>query len=926
MSTDTTPVAGGEDIQNEEIEQSTQEMIDVSLNTEGDQPAGRSPAANETPADEPTIIPPRPSTIAEEYQLIKPMLKGPVEAGKTYYLLDALWWKRFEYQSSSTLGPIDNESILEPEIPGVLRMLKKGSSEQFDYVIVSKPVWDILMVWYGGGPAVPRLAREGSYYSRVVVDTRPFTLEVAKSSEIKEKSTVYVSKYTKVGEFKKMMCEKFGLDPLKVRVWDYYQGSPFSMLDDMDQTLEGARIQDNQMMLIEQQDDEGKWTVKKQSSSYSSYSSYSAYNQPTDPGLTGLINLGNTCFMASSLQCLSNTTPLRKFFLEGTYRNDINRDNPLGMGGEIAEAYAGLLQQLWAGTHTAVAPREFKSRLENFAPQFAGYQQHDSQELLAFLLDGLHEDLNRIKKKPSTQNPEVSEGRSEAEVAEEAWTMHKSRNDSAVVDLFQGQLKSTLVCPDCSRVSITFDPFMYLSLPLSHKTSRQIAVTVQFLDLAKPAMKYLLEVPLEGYVGDLIEKVSEISGVPADTILIADVYNSRFYKVFRNNEKLETIQDRDIIWAYETANEEMEDAEVVQVFNCPLNQVTGTFGIPFFLKVPNASQIRVGDLYEMAHREVSRYITPGNSAGISMADRNASTDSDDTDSDLDSTRMGDAALNNSDDNSDLDQQMHTPSETPTSNSPTLPKKSPRLFQMGDSYRHILGENDDDVIDLRKLRDRTVFLHWPYHNMYHEKTPELHESCATVKSDKKMTLEDCIELFTTAEQLGPDDPWYCNRCKDFKQATKKFDLWSLPPVLVVCLKRFSYRNKYWREKLETFVDYPVHHLDISKHINGPNKSGMYDLYAVSNHFGSMGGGHYTAYAKNENKNRWYGFNDSSVSEVSESEVKTASAYVLFYRRRDPAASAVPAAIPAAAENPKDEVSDSDESTQPMTTEVEVETNF
>lgn len=35
-----------------------------------------------------------------------------------------------------------------------------------------------------------------------------------------------------------------------------------------------------------------------------------------------------------------------------------------------------------------------------FAPQFSGYQQQDSQELLAFLLDGLHEDLNRVKKKP----------------------------------------------------------------------------------------------------------------------------------------------------------------------------------------------------------------------------------------------------------------------------------------------------------------------------------------------------------------------------------------------------------------------------------------------------------------------------------------------------------------------------------------------
>lgn len=41
-----------------------------------------------------------------------------------------------------------------------------------------------------------------------------------------------------------------------------------------------------------------------------------------------------------------------------------------------------------------------QTQVGRFAPQFSGYQQQDSQELLAFLLDGLHEDLNRVKKKP----------------------------------------------------------------------------------------------------------------------------------------------------------------------------------------------------------------------------------------------------------------------------------------------------------------------------------------------------------------------------------------------------------------------------------------------------------------------------------------------------------------------------------------------
>lgn len=91
---------------------------------------------------------------------------------------------------------------------------------------------------------------------------------------------------------------------------------------------------------------------------------------------------------------------LTKYFLSEEYKQELNLDNPLGMRGEIARNYAALLTQVWSGEYGAVAPRQFKLQVGRFAPQFSGYQQQDSQEFLAFLLDGIHEDLNRVKKKP----------------------------------------------------------------------------------------------------------------------------------------------------------------------------------------------------------------------------------------------------------------------------------------------------------------------------------------------------------------------------------------------------------------------------------------------------------------------------------------------------------------------------------------------
>ena len=67
-------------------------------------------------------------------------------------------------------------------------------------------------------------------------------------------------------------------------------------------------------------------------------------------------------------------------------------------------------------------------------------RQHDSQELLAFLLDGLHEDLNRVKVKPYVEQVE-DDKKSEEEVAQEAWDYHLSRNNSIIVDLFHGMYK-----------------------------------------------------------------------------------------------------------------------------------------------------------------------------------------------------------------------------------------------------------------------------------------------------------------------------------------------------------------------------------------------------------------------------------------------------------------------------------------------------
>lgn len=170
---------------------------------------------------------------------------------------------------------------------------------------------------------------------------------------------------------------------------------------------------------------------------------------------------------------------------------------------------------------------------------------------------------------------------------------------------------------------------------------------------------------------------------------------------------------------------------------------------------------------------------------------------------------------------------------------------------------------------------TTFLH-----------PEYAEAkkAASEKRNKGLSINDCLTEFTKEEQLGEDDLWYCPRCKKHQQATKKFDLWRVPDILAVHLKRFS-NSRALRDKIDTFVDFPIQGLDLTNLV-GERKVGqrlveagieieelgigdveeplIYDLYAVDEHLGGLGGGHYRAYALNHVTEQWYHFDDSYVT--------------------------------------------------------------
>ena len=141
-------------------------------------------------------------------------------------------------------------------------------------------------------------------------------------------------------------------------------------------------------------------------------------------------------------------------------------------------------------------------------------------------------------------------------------------------------------------------------------------------------------------------------------------------------------------------------------------------------------------------------------------------------------------------------------------------------------------------------------------------PELEERRKRRASRKRngISLDDCLDEFGRPETLSENDAWYCPRCKEHRRASKTFELWKAPDILVVHLKRFSVQGRF-SDKLDIFVDFPVEGLDLSSRVamQEEGKSPVYDLFAVDNHYGGLGGGHYTAFAQNFIDKNWYEYN-------------------------------------------------------------------
>ncbi|CRK98075.1 CLUMA_CG011444, isoform A [Clunio marinus] len=478
-----------------------------------------------------------------------------------------------------------------------------------DFELIPEALWKALSQWYGGNLALPRQVVKPPNTEEKELELYPLNLRVLRhhqqqqqqqqhnqisssaastsswnsisggygalanasysstsntsnsssSLQSPKKYLAYIAAFSRLATVKQVaefLCARLKLKQDTIRLWHMGQnGDAPYLLEDESLTLEGLNFIDNDQLLLEIRNKDLTWPEELRAISSQNHiitqdrrGTVASVSSLHTSGATGLHNLGNTCFMNSALQVLFNTKPLTEYFRQNIHLFELNTNNKMGTKGHLAIRYADLLKEILSAQTRSIAPLKFRFCVSKFAPQFSGGGQHDSQELLDWLLDTLHEDLNRVNEKPYIEVKD-SNGRSDQIVAAESWEATLRRNRSVIVDLFYGQMKSKVTCETCGMESVRFDPFSLLSLPLPVENYTYCEVLVTKLDGSCP-VKYGIRLNSDCKYWDLKNHLTPMCGIEPRSILLCQLEGAQVKYILANEMKINSNTSH-LLYAYE---------------------------------------------------------------------------------------------------------------------------------------------------------------------------------------------------------------------------------------------------------------------------------------------------------------------------------------------------------------------------------------
>ena len=635
-------------------------------------------------------------------------------------------------------------------------------------------------------------------------------------------------------------------------------------------------------------------------------------------GIVGLYNMGNTCYFNSALQCLSNTEDLTKYFLIKYFRKEINNGSSLGSKGFISEEYYKLIYEMWNGENGKLVPKEFRINFCRKTGLFLNSEQQDSQEFLLAVLDNLHEDLNRITNKKYMELQEKQKGESDEKASQRWWDYYKSREDSIIVDLFQGQYKSTIKCSKCGNSSTSYDTYMNIGLPIPNKkTQNQIKLLtaeqnfidlniridedIELKDVIKKATIYLNKKKYIEYIknkkeGNTIFDENNIEIPP--NILYNNIEVIEFNKGFKMTNIFKTLYENinknNINKSKEKINQPIFDnLKINDIYKMNNDSELILFEKNLNFEKPNYCDIYI---YPIREKKIDGIFSSSIKKIILSYPVIITLNNDNTFENLESL-INNKFQNNLKNEGKNSIELCFPHFTKgwgrfkiqNGECPICKNKYEKSKKYCSLFNTIRKNTKISDLMNNQNKGRPLILyakseHYKLSSQVYSGLQLFDENSKNKNLKINLSLYDSFDLFNKEEILEGDNMWFCNKCKHHQNASKKIEIYRTPIYLIIQLKRFKHMNNFIKvflgNKNETLIDYKEI-LNLREFVVGPDKDkSIYSLYGVIVHKKFMNGGHYYAYCKNNGL--WITYNDERLSYCKNPIDK--DAYLLFYKRK------------------------------------------
>lgn len=574
-------------------------------------------------------------------------------------------------------------------------------------------------------------------------------------------------------------------------------------------------------------------------------------------GLTGLQNMGNTCYMNSALQSLSNCPQLTNFFLEcGAF---VKSDKKPG----LSKSYMLLVKEMWHRKRPSyVVPSGIAFGIKLVFPVFRGYTQQDAQEFLRCFMDQLHEEL----KEPIVELPGIS---SLSPTSQEEFV--GTHPDSGIT-LSEESSQSDADYETCE----------------SGANSEKDSCADEAVDPSDPSQESS-DVMIPPFNSSLSFKQNSQSSY---------LRESNFETISSGVDVTSNFDVADTVLGYEKQKRCSIPPECCSY--------TSDSAIANDVSL-SCDRSDVPLLKEDCKSSFETSLSGDSKIGaLCMNEKHCNPSTIMTSKHI-SCNKGACSLQQT------SQIKHVASRAIINSMLINRKKKPV------QYRSIISDIFDgkilssvqcltcDTVSFTKETFQDLSLPIPnrdHLHMIHASQGSHQKSggtCTDVYSHKgwfstlfswmiswfwgpSISLQDCLAAFFSADELKGDNMYSCEKCKKLRNGIKYSKVIELPEVLCIHLKRFRHEVMY-SSKISSHVSFPLEGLDMSPFIHKSYPCGVttYDLSSVICHHGTAGSGHYTAYSLNYLTDQWYEFDDQYVTAVDAEVVRNCEAYVLFYRK-------------------------------------------